>query len=126
MKKILIVEDSETIREMVAYRLTESGYDVETASDGKEGLRKIKEVKPDLVVLDIRMPGMDGFEVCEKAKADPAIKHIPILFLTTATQKADYEKGRECGADGYVTKPYEGTGLVDEVKRVLQKKQIEL
>jgi len=118
-KRILIVEDSPTMRDMIAYRLEASGYETETAQDGEEGLKKIKELKPDLVLLDIKMPGMDGFEVCQRSKSDPETKAIPIIFLTTAAQESDITKGRVLGAEGYITKPYDGNKLIEEIGRIL-------
>ncbi|MBL7158767.1 MAG: response regulator [Candidatus Omnitrophica bacterium] len=118
-KKILIVEDSPTMRDMVSYRLQASGYETETASCGEEALKKIKELKPDLVLLDVKMPGMNGFEVCQRSKSDPETKAVPIIFLTTAAQESDIIKGKELGADGYLTKPYDGKELIKEIGRIL-------
>lgn len=117
MKKILVVEDSPTILCLVIDLLEYNGYKVVSANDGETGLSKMKEAKPDLVVLDIRLPGMDGYQVCCIAKSDPELKNIPIIFLTTSAQKREIEKAKEVGADGYVTKPYEGKGLVEEIDK---------
>lgn len=120
-KKILIIEDNLLTSDMISLRLSESGYDVVPAYDGKAGLAKIKELRPDLVILDVRMPEMDGFEVCRLAKNDPDIRKIPIIFLTTSSQKADFNKAKEAGADGYMTKPYEGKGLVSEINKFFKR-----
>jgi DNA-binding response OmpR family regulator len=119
-KKILIIEDSPTTIEMLEYRLKNSGYDVISADNGETGLAKIKTEKPDLVVLDVRMPGMDGFEVCKLSKKDPETKDIPIVFLTTAIQQKHKEKGKEVGADGYITKPFDGKEMLDQIKKFLK------
>lgn len=121
MKKILVVEDSPTILCLVTDLLEYNGYKVVSANDGEAGLSKMKEAKPDLVVLDIRLPGMDGYQVCRIAKSDPELKNIPIIFLTTSAQKREIEKGKEAGADGYVTKPYEGKGLVEEIGKFFKR-----
>lgn len=119
-KKILIVEDSPTIAELVSYRLTHAGYEVISALDGEIGLRKMREDNPDLVLLDVRMPGIDGFQVCRMAKNDPAIKSIPIIFLTALDQQSDLAKAEEAGVDGYLTKLYEGNELVEKIGSFLK------
>lgn len=119
-KKILIIEDSPTIVSLLRNRIEDSGYETIAANDGESGLQMIKEKMPDLIILDVKMPGMDGFEVCRIVKGDPNIKDIPIVFVTASAQKSDIEKYREVGGSGYITKPYEGKALVDEIKKVLK------
>jgi len=118
-KKILIIEDSTITIVLVKMRLENDGYTVISAIGGEAGLEKMREEKPDLVILDVRMPEMDGFEVCRIAKNDPELKNIPVIFLTTRVQKSDFEKGKEVGVDGHIGKPYEGAGLVKEIKKFL-------
>ncbi|MFC1699262.1 response regulator [Candidatus Omnitrophota bacterium] len=118
-KKILVVDDNRDTQELVAYRLKASGYEVISAPDGETGLRKMKEDRPDLVILDVRMPQMDGFECCRIARSDPELKGLPIIFLSTAAQAWDLKKGKQVGADGYVIKPYDSQGLVEEIKKYL-------
>ncbi|MFC1631502.1 PleD family two-component system response regulator [Candidatus Omnitrophota bacterium] len=118
-KKILVVDDDLDTQELVTYRLKASGYKVISAPDGKTGLRRMKEDKPDLVILDVRMPQMDGFECCRIARSDPELKGLPIIFLSTAAQAWDLKKGKQVGADGYVIKPYDSQGLVEEIKKYL-------
>ncbi len=119
-KKILVVDDCRTILFFVTSRLTDSGYEVISASSAQEGLEKMRESKPDLVILDVVMPKMDGFELCRIIKSDPELKTIPVIFLTVATQKWDAAKAREVGADGYITKPYQGAALVEEIEKFLK------
>ena len=120
---ILVVEDDNTTVDLLTMRLEHSGFEVLTANNGKDGLQKIREEKPDLVLLDVFMPEMNGFETCRLAKLDEDIKHIPIVLLTTASQKSQIEKGKEVGADGHIIKPYMGSGLVEQIKEYLKEKK---
>ena len=119
-KKILIVEDNATLVSLMRARLENSGYEVISAEEGEEGLRSMKEEKPDLVILDIKLPIMDGFEVCRLAKNNPELKSIPIIFVTALAQEQDLKKGKEVGGDGYITKPYDGNNLLDEIGKFLK------
>jgi len=116
-KTILIVEDEEHLVELLSYRLEANGYKVETAFDGKTGLKKIYELRPDLVILDIMMPVMHGYEVCEKVRNDKKISKIPIIMLTARIQQSDMERAKQCGADSFVTKPFEPEDLLEEIKK---------
>lgn len=124
MAKILIIEDSPTIGSLLTERLKASKFEVISAENGKVGLDKIRTLKPDLVLLDVFMPEMNGYEVCRIAKSDPELKNIPIVFLTACAQDADIEKGRAAGGDGYLTKPYEGKALITEIQRLLKKQTV--
>ncbi len=119
-KKILVIEDSVITGDLLKQRLEERGYETIVSYDGADGLAKIKDEKPDLVILDVRMPGMDGFEVCRLAKADPQTKDIPIIFVTTASQQKDLARGKEVGGDGYITKPYDGKLIITEINKLLK------
>ncbi len=119
-KKILIIEDSAIAVSLLKARIEASGFETVAAADGTEGLAKIKSEKPDLVILDVRMPGMDGFEVCRLAKSDPQTKGIPILFVTAVNQQKDIQRGKEAGGDGYITKPYDGKVLITEINKFLK------
>ncbi|MDD5432519.1 MAG: response regulator [Candidatus Omnitrophica bacterium] len=119
-KRILLIEDSQTTVALLKERIEAANYEVLAAYNGEDGLKQMKDLKPDLVLLDVRMPGIDGFEVCRIAKDDPEIKSIPIIFVTTAAQEVDVEKGKKLLAEGYITKPYEGKELVKEIRRVLK------
>lgn len=119
-KKILIIEDNVSTVSMLMTRIEYAGYEVVSAPDGESGLIKMKDEMPDLVLLDVRMPGIDGFEVCRRAKADKALKKIPVIFVTTASQDSDIKKGKEAGGDGYITKPYDGKDLLKEIKKFVK------
>lgn len=105
-KTILVIDDSATIRKLISAKLEKSGHDVVTAEDGVEGLEKLAEKTPDLVLLDITMPKMDGYEVCKQIRANPATKDIPVVMISGKDGFFDKVRGRMSGATGYVTKPF--------------------
>jgi DNA-binding response OmpR family regulator len=124
MKKILIIEDDPFLSEMYAAKFTESGFETEVAIDGKEGLAKVKDIQPNLVLLDIVLPKMDGFEVLKKIKEDRKLKEIPVILLTNLGQKSEVEKGIALGAAEYIIKAhFTPTAIVAKVKRILEKSQ---
>jgi two-component system alkaline phosphatase synthesis response regulator PhoP/two-component system response regulator VicR len=117
-KKILAVDDERHIVRLVEVNLQRAGYEVVTAYDGKEALEKIKTENPDLVVLDVMMPYMDGFEVLKNLKADPVTAEIPVIMLTAKAQDADVFRGWQSGVDCYLTKPFNPMELLTFVKRI--------
>jgi len=119
MKKILIVDDRPEVVELVRVTLEGEDYQIVDASDGKEALKKVRLEKPDLVLLDVVMPKMDGFEVCRKLKKDPETQEIPIIMLTAKAQKVDKEKGRQVGASDYITKPFSPSALLTKIEEIL-------
>lgn len=119
--KILIVEDDDEIIMLLSNRLTASGYSVLTAYDGIDGLNKAREEIPDLIILDISLPKMNGYELCRLLKFDEKYKKIPILILTAKGQQTDKEIGREVNADDYVTKPFDAGVLMEKIKALLKK-----
>jgi len=121
MKKILVVDDEKSLLDLVKRILTRGGFEVITASDGEEGLAKVYNEAPDLMILDINMPGMNGWEVCGKIRGDPLYKHLPIIMLTVRKKKEDQLKGLDLGGDEYITKPFYPTELLARVKTVLQR-----
>jgi len=122
MFKILLVEDDPFLSEMYTTKLTADGFEVELASDGKEALKKISATKPDLVLLDIVLPKMDGFEVLETMKKDPAMSQIIVIALTNLGQKEEVEKGLALGADDYIIKAhYTPSEVVNKVRQILTK-----
>ncbi|MDD5260052.1 MAG: response regulator [bacterium] len=127
-KKILVVEDDALIRELDRVNLEAAGFEVALATDGFEGLEMARTVNPDLIVLDIMLPKMDGFKVCRILKFDDKFKHIPILMLTARIQEVDKETGFKTGADAYMTKPYEPEELIKKINQILvdQEKKPEL
>ena len=119
-KKILLVEDDPFISEMYTTKFDRAGYDVETAMTGKEGLMKATEWGPDIILLDILIPEMDGFEVLSQVKKNPATSKIPVMMLTNLGQKEDIEKGAALGAAAYVVKAhFTPQEVVDKVKTLL-------
>lgn len=120
-KKILIIEDESQLVELLTFRLQANGYEVETAYDGEEGLRKINALKPDLVVLDIMMPKMHGYDVCRLSKENEEIRDIPVIILTAHTQRKDEERARGCGADCFLAKPFEPGDLLGKITELLDK-----
>ncbi len=116
-KKILVIEDEQHISKLVRFILEKNGYSVVQAFNGKEGIEAAKKGKPDMVILDVMMPRMDGFEVAKKLKSIKETKQIPIIMLSSAAQFKDRTKGIEAGAMDYITKPFDKNELVAKVKR---------
>jgi phosphate regulon transcriptional regulator PhoB len=123
MKKgtILVIDDEKDLIELVRYNLEKEGFDVIAASDGQSGLEVVKRHRPDLVVLDLMMPGLDGLQVCQRLRADPRSGHIPVIMLTAKATEADRVVGLELGADDYITKPFSPREVVARVKAVLRR-----
>ena len=115
MAKILYVEDNEMNRDMLSRRLQRREHEVLIAVDGQEGLEKMKSVKPDIVLMDMGLPVMDGWEATTKAKADEEIKNIPIIALTAHALESDRQKALECGADDFDTKPIYFKRLLEKI-----------
>ena len=119
-KKILLVDDEEDLRKMLKFRLEAVGYDVKEAADGQEGLDKAKKEKPDLIILDLMLPKIDGYKVCRMLKFDEKYKKIPIILFSARAQEKDKMIGKEMGADAYITKPFEPEALVGKIKELLK------
>ena len=119
-KRILIVEDEQELVKALQVRLGAAGYEVIVAYDGKEGLEKAQEGKPDLILLDILMPQMDGFETLEKLKQDSQTKAIPVIILTAKSQFEDVTKTTNLGAEDYIVKPFDYIAMLGKIKRVLR------
>jgi DNA-binding response OmpR family regulator len=120
-KKILIVEDDKFLRDLINQKLTKEGYETSEAIDGEEGVKIVKEVKPDLVLLDLILPGIDGFEVLAKIKGDPGTSSIPVIILSNLGQKEDVEKGLKLGAVDYLIKAHFTPGeIIDKIKGALK------
>ena len=119
--KILIVEDEKVLRETLTYNLSNEGYDVESCADGLSALDKARQFKPDLILLDIMLPGMDGFEVCRKVRAE---MNTPILMLTARDDEIDRIVGLEVGADDYIGKPFSMRELIARVKAMLRRTRL--
>ena len=119
MKKILIVDDEDIIRALVHTTLEADGIQVFEASNGSDAWELIQTNPPDLVLLDIAMPGMDGFDLCAKTKADPNLRGIPIVMLTACNSEEDRRRGEEAGADDYFVKPFSPLQLLERVEGLL-------
>ena len=123
MSRILIIDDEPDVRDIIGYNLSKEGYDVDTADDGLTGLRKVSEFKPDLIILDMMMPGMDGVEVCHNIRNESKYNHIVICFLSARNEDYSQVAGLESGADDYLAKPVSPRVLVSKVKSLLRRKQ---
>ena len=118
-KRILVIEDETYMADMVKMRLEAHNYEVLNAYDGREGLEKAKKEKPDLIILDLMLPKMDGYKVCGLLKADTRYSKIPIIIFTAKTQKEAVQIGKEAGADAYITKPFEPEVLLGKIRELL-------
>ncbi|MDP1538541.1 MAG: response regulator [bacterium] len=120
-KNILIIEDDKFLRELISQKLTKEKYNVSEAIDGEEGIKKIKEEKPDLVLLDLILPGIDGFEVLAQMKEDQNVTKIPAIILSNLGQREDIEKGLKLGAVDYLVKAHFTPGeIIEKVKLALK------
>ena len=120
-QKILVVDDEPDAIELIEFNLKQAGYDVVTAADGAAALKKARTASPNLIILDIMLPEIDGFEVCKLLRRDPATAAIPILMLTARAAEIDRVLGLELGGDDYVTKPFSPRELVLRVKKILER-----
>lgn len=121
MESILIIDDEEDIRSLLTYNLNKEGYKVASASNGVKGIAMAKEILPDLIILDVMMPEMDGIEVCERLISDPSTKDIKICFLTARGEDYSQIAGLEAGADDYVAKPIKPKVLISRIKAILRR-----
>ena len=121
-KKILVVDDEPDVASLLTLMLKSQGYHVIAAGDGQEALEKARAEVPDLIVLDIMLPKLDGYKVARMLKFDEKFSHIPIIMLTAKIQEKDRKTGLEMGADAYVTKPFDTMQLLEKVKEVLSEK----
>lgn len=120
-EKILIIEDEKDILELIAFNLECSGYEVLKASDGEVGLKLAKQTIPDLILLDLMLPGIDGFDVCRGLKQEKSSRNIPIIMLTARGEDTDIVSGLELGAEDYITKPFSPKILVARIRTVLRR-----
>jgi DNA-binding response OmpR family regulator len=118
-KKILVVEDEESLLKLQSILLTIRGYTVEGAMDGQAALEAVETMNPDLILLDIMLPKIDGLEICRQVKANEATRHIPVVMLTAKKYPADRVMGEQAGADAYITKPYKSAMVIKTIQRLL-------
>lgn len=119
-KQVLIVDDEQNILISLEYLMRREGYEVRVARDGEEGLRSLRDQPPDLVLLDVMMPKLNGFEVCQAIRADPALAGVRVLMLSAKGREAEIAKGLSIGADAYISKPFSTRDLVAKVKSMLE------
>ncbi len=121
--KVLVVDDEEYIQHILNFSFSAEGYQVITANDGEEAIEKAKSENPDVIVLDIMMPKMDGYEACRRLKSDPKTKSIPVILLTAKGREVDRKLGNEAGADDYMVKPFSPGRLIERVEALIKLKQ---
>jgi DNA-binding response OmpR family regulator len=122
MAKLLIAEDERDIRELIAFTLRYAGHEVHQATNGEEALNMAKELIPDLILMDVRMPKMTGYEACRHMKAEEKLKNIPVVFLSAKGQETEIQTGLEVGAADYILKPFAPDQLIKRVSELLAKK----
>ena len=122
-QKILIIEDERALVEVLTYNLRKEGFDVHSATDGQDGLRRAQTILPDLVILDLMLPVIEGLEVCRVLKTGARTRDIPILMLTARSEEVDEIVGFQMGADDYVTKPFKIKPLIQRIKALLRRKK---
>lgn len=118
-RRILVVEDEDNIALALEFLMTREGYDHARVADGALALTRIRDLHPDLVLLDVMLPGASGYEICQGVRRDPALSDVKILMMTARGSAIEKRKGLEIGADGFITKPFELKELRDEVRRLL-------
>jgi DNA-binding response OmpR family regulator len=121
-RTVLVADDDEDILQLVSFRLERAGYTVVTAADGQQALAAAREHHPDLAVLDVMMPGLNGYEVTRQLRADPATAAIPVILLTARVQEAEVSRGFEAGADDYLRKPFSPQELRSRVQAILARR----
>jgi DNA-binding response OmpR family regulator len=119
LPKVLVVDDDRVIQQLLEVNLELEGYDVQLAGNGDDALKILRTFQPDVVLLDVMMPKLDGREVCRRIKGDPETAHIPVVFLSARAQDMDVNSGLELGASAYITKPFDPVDLLDTVEKVL-------
>jgi DNA-binding response OmpR family regulator len=121
MARILIAEDEPDIRELVAFTLRFAGHEVTTTANGEEALHQAAQLIPDIIIMDVRMPRMTGYDACRAMKADNTLKNIPVVFLSAKGQDSEIQTGLEAGAEEYLLKPFAPDQLAERVKTILAK-----
>jgi len=121
MARILIAEDEPDIRELVAFTLRFAGHEVTATSNGEGALQEAGRIVPDIILMDVRMPRMTGYDACREMKKDPALKDIPVVFLSAKGQDAEIQTGLDAGAEEYLLKPFAPNELTTRVKEILTK-----
>ncbi len=120
--RILVVDDEEDLLELIRYNLSKEGYRVDCAASGEQAIQEARTTVPDLIVLDLLLPNVDGLDVCKHLKSDPKTQHVPIVMLTAKSEEADVVTGLELGADDYITKPFSPRVLLARIRNVLRRR----
>ena len=120
-KKILVIEDDPSTLRLIKYTLQQEGYQVLIASNGLDGMRKAQSGEIDLIILDVLLPGIDGFEICHRLRGDPQTAQLPILMISGKAREIDKATGLKMGADDYITKPWHRPELLDKIAAMLQR-----
>ena len=118
--RVLVVDDEADLVRILQFGLESLGYHVETAADGQEGLKKAREMKPDIILLDLMLPKLDGYKVCRLLKFDERYKNIPVIILSARTQEGDQALAMEMGANRFITKPYEFSEILAQMEKLLK------
>lgn len=118
-KKILVVDDEPDLLKVMTFRLKKLGFGIIEATDGQKAIDLIREHRPDLILLDLRLPIIDGWEVCRRIKADEQLEHIPIIFLTASASAVNLKKAKELKAEDFIVKPFEPEELLEKVKKLI-------
>ena len=121
MSKILAIDDDSTTLQLLDFFLTKHKYEVTVSPNGADGIKKAQEIMPDLILLDVMMPQMDGIEVCKKLRADEKTAKIPILFLSALSQDVEVMRGLMAGSDGYIVKPFELDNLLEQIEKLISR-----
>ncbi len=119
-KKILVVDDESHIVKMVESRLQANGYEVISAADGDEGLKLARSESPDLIILDLMLPKLDGYKICRMLKFDEKYRHIPVIMFSARAQETDRKLGMETGADAYIVKPFKSEEMLAKIRELLR------
>jgi len=122
-RRILVVDDDPRLLHVVSMYLSIEGYDVDTAPNGEEGLQRLEALRPDLVILDVMMPGIDGLEACRRIKSNPETRQIPVVLFTALSRTDDVESGRAAGANRFINKPFSLIGLGAVIRSFLTEDQ---
>lgn len=123
MIRVLVVDDDPIILRLLQLNLELEGHEVETAANGRQALDRVHDIDPDLILLDVMMPEIDGFRVCEQLRADDRTRDIPIVFLSAKAQATDIDRGTAAGGDAYVTKPFDPQELVELIERLVAERR---
>lgn len=115
--KVVVIEDEEFLTELIRINLRLRGIEVTTAEYGEEGYKKVLEVKPDLILLDARLPDIDGWEICKRIKNNVMVRMLPVVFVTAAAQESDKVRAKDAGADGFLAKPFQIIDLLNTIKK---------